>query len=37
MKGFMRFGKKRKLSRQCIGSYRVAKTIGNVANELELP
>ncbi|WMV54516.1 hypothetical protein MTR67_047901, partial [Solanum verrucosum] len=37
MKGVMRFGKKGKLSPQYIGPYRIAKRIGNVAYELEVP
>ncbi|WMV47564.1 hypothetical protein MTR67_040949 [Solanum verrucosum] len=37
MKGFMRFGKKGKLSPQYIGPYRIVNRIGNVAYELELP
>ncbi|WMV20385.1 hypothetical protein MTR67_013770 [Solanum verrucosum] len=37
MKGIMRFGKKGKLSPRYIGPYRIAKKIGNVAYELELP
>ncbi|WMV42949.1 hypothetical protein MTR67_036334 [Solanum verrucosum] len=37
MKGVMRFGKKGKLSPWYIGPYRIAKRIGNVAYELELP
>ncbi|WMV29184.1 hypothetical protein MTR67_022569 [Solanum verrucosum] len=37
MNGVMRFGKKGKLSPQYIGLYRIAKRIGNVAYELELP
>ncbi|WMV29495.1 hypothetical protein MTR67_022880 [Solanum verrucosum] len=37
MKGFMRFGKKGKLSPRYIGPYRISKRIGNVDYELELP
>ncbi|KAH0695075.1 hypothetical protein KY285_022172 [Solanum tuberosum] len=37
MKGVMRFGKKGKLSPQYIGPYPIAKRIGDVAYELELP
>ncbi|WMV42308.1 hypothetical protein MTR67_035693 [Solanum verrucosum] len=37
MKGVMRFGKKGKLSSWYIGPYHIAKRIGNVAYELELP
>ncbi|WMV29327.1 hypothetical protein MTR67_022712 [Solanum verrucosum] len=37
MKGVMRFGKKGKLIPRYIGPYRIAKRIGNVAYELELP
>ncbi|KAH0729411.1 hypothetical protein KY289_000599 [Solanum tuberosum] len=37
MKGVMRFGKNGKLSPRFIGPYRIAKRIGNVAYELELP
>ncbi|WMV28669.1 hypothetical protein MTR67_022054 [Solanum verrucosum] len=37
MKGVMRFGKKGKLSPRYIGPYHIAKRIGNVAYELELP
>ncbi|WMV54818.1 hypothetical protein MTR67_048203 [Solanum verrucosum] len=37
MKGVMRFGKKGKLSPWYIGPYRISKSIGNVAYELELP
>ncbi|WMV19737.1 hypothetical protein MTR67_013122 [Solanum verrucosum] len=37
MKGVMRFGKKGKPSPRYIGPYRIAKRIGNVAYELELP
>ncbi|WMV19582.1 hypothetical protein MTR67_012967 [Solanum verrucosum] len=37
MEGVMRFGKKRKLSPQYIGPYRISKRIDNVAYELELP
>ncbi|WMV46957.1 hypothetical protein MTR67_040342 [Solanum verrucosum] len=37
MKGIMRFGKKGKLSPRYIGHYRIAKRIGKVAYELELP
>ncbi|WMV41897.1 hypothetical protein MTR67_035282 [Solanum verrucosum] len=37
MKGVMRFGKKGKHSPRYIGPYRIAKRIGNVAYELELP
>ncbi|KAH0776371.1 hypothetical protein KY290_007782 [Solanum tuberosum] len=37
MKGVMRFGKKGKLSPRYIGPYRIAKRIGNIAYELELP
>ncbi|WMV25957.1 hypothetical protein MTR67_019342 [Solanum verrucosum] len=37
MKGFMRFGKKGKLSPRYIGPYRIAKKIGNAAYEWELP
>ncbi|WMV19864.1 hypothetical protein MTR67_013249 [Solanum verrucosum] len=37
MKGVMRFGKKGKFSPRYIGPYRIAKRIGNVAYELELP
>ncbi|WMV59117.1 hypothetical protein MTR67_052502, partial [Solanum verrucosum] len=36
MKGFMRFGKKGKLSPRYIRPYRISKRIGNVAYELEL-
>ncbi|WMV54670.1 hypothetical protein MTR67_048055 [Solanum verrucosum] len=37
MKGVMRFGKKGKLSPRYIGPYHIAKRIGNVSYELELP
>ncbi|WMV10107.1 hypothetical protein MTR67_003492 [Solanum verrucosum] len=37
MKGFMRFGKKGKLSPRYSGPYRIAKRIGKVAYELEIP
>ncbi|WMV13883.1 hypothetical protein MTR67_007268 [Solanum verrucosum] len=37
MKGVMRFGKKGKLSPRYIGSYRISKRVGNVADELDLP
>ena len=37
MKGIMRFGKNGKLSPLYIGPYRIAKRIGNVDYELELP
>nr|AAV31171.1 Putative polyprotein, identical [Solanum tuberosum] len=37
MKGVMRVGKKGKLSPRYIGPYRIAKRIGNIAYELELP
>ncbi|WMV47516.1 hypothetical protein MTR67_040901 [Solanum verrucosum] len=37
MKGIMRFGKKGKISLRYIGPYRIAKRIGNIAYELELP
>ena len=37
LKGVRRFGKKRKLSLQYIGNYRIAKRIGNVSYEVELP
>ncbi|WMV19088.1 hypothetical protein MTR67_012473 [Solanum verrucosum] len=37
MKGVMRFGKKGKLSPRFVGSYRILKRVGNVANELEFP
>ncbi|WMV55016.1 hypothetical protein MTR67_048401 [Solanum verrucosum] len=37
MKGFMRFGKKGKLSLRYIGPYRISKRVGNVASELRLP
>ncbi|WMV38355.1 hypothetical protein MTR67_031740 [Solanum verrucosum] len=37
MKGVLRFGKKGKLSPRYIGTYRIAKRIGSVAYELELP
>ena len=37
LKGVMRFGKKGKLSSRYIGPYRIAKRIGKVAYELELP
>ncbi|WMV36628.1 hypothetical protein MTR67_030013 [Solanum verrucosum] len=37
MKSVMRFGKKGKLSPRYIVPYRIAKRIGNVAYELELP
>ncbi|WMV33543.1 hypothetical protein MTR67_026928 [Solanum verrucosum] len=36
MKGVMRFGKKGKLSPRYIDPYRISKSIGNVAYELEL-
>ncbi|WMV54578.1 hypothetical protein MTR67_047963 [Solanum verrucosum] len=37
MKGVMRFGKKGKLSPRSIGPYRISKSIGNLAYELDLP
>ncbi|WMV18248.1 hypothetical protein MTR67_011633 [Solanum verrucosum] len=37
MKGVIRFSKKGKLSPRYIGPYRIAKRIGKVAYELELP
>ncbi|KAK4724590.1 hypothetical protein R3W88_027369 [Solanum pinnatisectum] len=37
MKGVMRFGKKGKLSPRYIGPYRISKSVGSVAYELELP
>ncbi|WMV33400.1 hypothetical protein MTR67_026785 [Solanum verrucosum] len=37
MKGVKRFGKKGKLILWYIGPYRISKSIGNVAYELELP
>ncbi|XP_070020042.1 uncharacterized protein [Nicotiana sylvestris] len=37
MKGVMRFGKKDKLSPQYIGTYRIIRSVGQVAYELELP
>ena len=37
MKGAMRFGKKWKLSPRYIGTYRIAKRIGNIAYEVKLP
>ena len=37
MKGFMRFGKKGKLSSRYSGLYRIAKRIWNVAYDLEIP
>ncbi|WMV54302.1 hypothetical protein MTR67_047687 [Solanum verrucosum] len=37
MKGVIRFGKKGMRSPQYIGPYRIAKRVGNVAYELELP
>ncbi|WMV08091.1 hypothetical protein MTR67_001476 [Solanum verrucosum] len=37
MKGVLRFAKKGKLSPRYIGPYSIAKRIGNVAYELELP
>ena len=37
MKGVMRFGKKGKLSPRYVGPYLIAKRVGKVAYELELP
>ncbi|WMV25951.1 hypothetical protein MTR67_019336 [Solanum verrucosum] len=37
MKGVMSFGNKGKLSPQYIGPYRISKSVGKVAYELELP
>ncbi|WMV18482.1 hypothetical protein MTR67_011867, partial [Solanum verrucosum] len=37
IKGVIRFGKNGKLSPRYIGPYRIAKRIGSVAYELELP
>ncbi|WMV45785.1 hypothetical protein MTR67_039170 [Solanum verrucosum] len=37
MKGVLIFGKKGKLSPRYIGPYRISKTTGNVAYELEIP
>ncbi|WMV32921.1 hypothetical protein MTR67_026306 [Solanum verrucosum] len=37
MKGVMIFGKKGKLSPQCIGPYKISRRDCNIAYELELP
>ena len=37
MKGVMRLGKKSKLSSRYIGPYKIIRTVGTVAYELEFP